>query len=253
MTTHSKTVIGSAVTAASRATTGTISIPSGKGGTLVAVEAQVFGTLETVVNTGGLVELENDAVDWKPFEFYTDKKTCVTLGAVPLTPTRIPCHKNLPANSTVTVYYTPQDDQSQKLSVTIHWIEGAFSGRQTYMKSGIGSAITQITTASAHVSISIPAEKGGRVKAIQAQVWGTLETVVNSGGLVALKNESAAVSWEPTEFYTFGDTAVTSGGVELLPQLIPVDLDLPGNSTVKADYTPQDNQSQKLSLSIIWE
>ncbi len=253
MPSHSKVLTGAAVTSTARASTGTIAIPSGKGGTLVAVEVQVFPTLETVVNGGGLVELENDALDWKPFEFYTQKQTCVTSGAVPLKPLRIKCKKKLPANSTVTVYYTPQDNQSQILTVTLHWIEGDFSGKQTYMKAGIGSAITQVTIAADHVSIAIPAEKGGTLLAVMAQVWGTLETVVNAGGLVALKNESAKVGWEPSQFYTIGETCVTCGGVETEPQLIPKDLDLPGNSTVKADYTPQDNQSQKLSLTLIWE
>ena len=253
MTTHSKTVIGAAVTAASRATTGTITIPSGKGGILVAVEAQVFPVLTTVVNAGGLVELENDSVDWKPFEFYSNKVTCVTSGGAKLIPLRIKCHKPLPANSTVTVYYTPQNALSQKLSITLHWIEGAFSGRQTRSKAGIGDAVTATTAAKDHVSISIPAEKGGTVKAILAQVWGTLETVVCTGGLVALKNESARVSWEPTEFYTQGETCKTCGGVEGEEETVPADLDLPGNSTAKADYTPQDDQSQKLSLTLIYE
>lgn len=255
MASHRKTVVGAAVTNTARASPGTIAVPGGKGGVLTAIEAQVFGTLETVVNSGGLVELENDSVDWKPFEFYTHGATCVTEGGAQLAPHRIPVHKKLPSNSTVTVYYTPQDDQSQKLAITIHW-ETDISYRpseQTYMKSGIGSAITQATIASAHVSITIPAEKGGTVVAIEAQVWGTLETVVNSGGLVALKNESADPSWEPFESYTQSQTCVSAGGATLTPFRIPGKLDLPGNSTVKADYTPQDNQSQKLALTVIWK
>jgi len=254
MATYRKTLIGSAVTSTSRAKTGTITIPGGKGGVLTHVEFQVFGTLETVVNSGGLVELENDAVDWKPFEFYTHGLTCVTAGAAKAKPLRIPVHKKLPANSTVTVWYTPQDDQSQKLAVTIYWDTAlSFKGRQTYAKAGIGSAITQTTKASDHVTIDIPAEKGGIARAFMVQVWGTLETVVNSGGLVQLKNIDADPSWEPFEFYTQSQTCVTSGGVELEPLFVPCALDLPGKSTVQLDYTPQDDQSQKLSLVVIWE
>jgi len=252
MTSFRKTLVGAAVTAATRASPGTITIPGDKGGVLVAIELQVFGTLETVVNSGGLVELENDAVDWKPFQFYTHGLTVVTSGAAKAHPTRIPVHKRLPPNSTVTIHYTPQDDQSQKLAVTLCWeTDINFNeGQQTFAMTGIGDAITQVTVAAKHVTIAIPAEKGGTLRAIQVQVWGTLETVVNSGGLVAITNDSADMT--PFEFYTQSQTCVTCGAVELEPATIPCTKPCPSRSNMYADYTPQDNQSQKLSMTLIW-
>lgn len=252
VTSHRKTKIGAAVTAASRAQTGTIAIEGGKGGIVTAIELTAWGTQETIVNSGGLVELENDAIDWKPFEFYVGGNTCVTEGGGNLDPLRIPVHKKLPANSTVTIWYTPQDNQSQKLSVVLFWETNlSYRGVQTYAKSGIGSAITQVTIAAAHTTIEIPAEKGGAVKAFQVMVWGTLETVVNSGGLVAIDNNTD--SYKPFEFYTNGITVVDAGGANIAPYMMPANLPAKARSIISVDYTPQDNQSQKISVVAIWE
>jgi len=255
MSSHRKTVVGSAVTATTRAQTGTIDIPEGRGGVVTMIEAIAFGTMETVVNSGGKVEIECDGLDWKPFEFFIGGNTCVTEGGSEKKPTVIPVHKWLPAGSTLTVFYTPIDDQSQKLAVTVHW-ETHLSfdpSRETFMKGDLGTAITQTTVDADHNTITIPADKGGTVVAVQVIVWGTLETIVDSGGLVALKNESANPSWQPFEFYTHLNTCVDAGGSEITGQIIPCELDLPARSTVDGDFTPQDNQSQLLSLTVIWE
>lgn len=253
MTSHREVKIGSAVTSATRAEAGTITNAQ-KEGTLTAIELQVFGTEETVVNSGGLVELRNDAIDWEPFEFYTAGLTCVTEGGGQLKPHRIQVHKKFPAGSTVTIYYTPKDNQSQKLAVTLFWeTDVPFSpSEETLAKSGVGSALTQTTAAVDHVTIDIPAEKGGKVVAIQIQIHGTLETIVNSGGQVDLKNKSADPSWEPFSFITQHSTVVDAGGAILEPYWQPCDLDLPAKSKVQCAYTPQDNQSQFLSLVVMW-
>lgn len=255
MPSHSKTVIGSAVTSTSRAQTGTIEIPGGRGGNVVKIEVQVYPTLETIVNSGGLVELENDAVDWKPFKFYTGGRTCVTEGGAQLKPLVLKVKKPLPADSTITVYYTPTDNQSQKLAVTVHWEEGTPKEKpQTYMTTDKGSAITQTTVNDDHAKPKIPAGKGGKVNEIMVVVQATLETIVNSGGLVTFENQSAKPTWGPLEFYTNGVTVVAAGGADIDPHRFDeLDLDGPGNSTILVDYTPQDNQSQFLQVTVVWE
>src|SRR3990170_2387148 len=130
MGSHSKTVISAALTAVTRSAASTITIPgkTGQMNTLVAVEAVAYGTLESaVVGAGGLVELENDSVDWVPFNFYTEYNDAVTStssGAAEIRKTRFKVNQQLPANSTVSCYFTPIDNQSLKFSVTIHWIDG---------------------------------------------------------------------------------------------------------------------------------
>ena len=249
----SDVITGAAVTAVTRAATGTLAIPGGKGGTLKEVVVVVYPTLETIVNAGGLVEIENGSIDWKPFQFYTPYQTCVTAGAAPVIKYNLKVKKKLPAPSTITVYYTPYDNQSQKLTVTFIWEEGSFSGPQTYIMSGIGSALTQVTIASDHVSIAIPQEKGGVIAAIGAIALGTLETIVNSGGLVTVKNKTEDPS--PSSWYVGGATCVASGGVNVPIEFMQYDgkIRAPDNSTFTFDYTPQDNQSQMLAAFIIWE
>lgn len=260
---HSKKVRGSAVTATARASPGTITIPAGKGGTLVAIQAISYGTLETgVLGAGGLVELENDSVDWKPCEFYTDmpqELTATSGGFVYQRTTMIKgLNKALPENSIVTVYFTPYDDQSQELELVIFWIRKGFSGRQTYLKTGKGTAITQVTKQADHVQITIPKQKGGRLKAVFAVGQKIAAVVVGTdpnfaGGTVSLRNESAELNWEPLEFSTGAPSGLVAGAYVMELERMPMDADLPGNSTVDIDYTPANNASQYLLVTLIWE
>lgn len=252
MVTYRDVITGAAVTSASRASPGTYTVPGGKGGVLIGIEVTIFPTAETVVQSGGLIEIENDSVDYKPLEFYVGGVTVVTEGGGNIKPYLFKCHKPFPGNSVLTAYYTPDDDQSQKCMITFIWeTTMTFNpARETYAKSGIGSAITQVTIASAHITISIPKLKGGVMKAIQTVVWGTLETVVNSGGKVTVRNITADPS--PYSFYTNGNTVVDAGGAQVEEKMVPGNLVVPGNSDFLFDYTPQDNQSQKLSAVVIW-
>ena len=61
-----------AITSTSRTEVGTYAVPGGKGGKLIAVLVGYHGTAESAVQQGGLIELENDAEDWLPFEFLLD-------------------------------------------------------------------------------------------------------------------------------------------------------------------------------------
>lgn len=251
---HSKQLTGSAVTSTSRATTGTIKNETGHNAVITAIEALAYPTLETIVNSGGLVEFENSSVDIVPCKFYIGGITCVTAGAAKLKPELIPCHLPFPKNSTITVYYTPQDNQSQKLAIVVHFSTDISynPAKHTYIDSAIGSAVTSATEAVDHVTYDVPAAKGGVLRIIRTIVWGTLETVVNSGGKVAAKNIGAKPSWEPQEWHVVGVTCVTCGGAVLEPHIKPVLLDLPEVSKIQVNYTPQDDQSQKLSMTFIW-
>lgn len=260
---HSKNVRQTAVTSTARASAGTITIPAKKGGTLVAVQAIPYGTMETgVLGAGGLVELENGSIDWIPFEFYTDmpqELTATSGGFVFQKPTWLRnVRKPLPQNSIVTVYFTPYDDQSQQLEINIFWITEAFSGKQTFAKTGKGTAITQVTKAADHVSITIPEFKGGMLKEVLAMGQKIVVVVVGTdpnfaGGTVFLKNQSAILNWEPLEFSTGAPSGLVAGAFMNELERVPQDVDIPGNSTVLADYKPANDASQYLLLTIVWE
>ena len=264
MGSHSATVLSAALTAITRSAASTITIPgkTGQMNTLVAIEAQAFGTLESaVVGAGGLVELENDGIDWIPLNFYTEYNDAVTStssGAAEILTTKFKVNQKLPAGSIVSCYFTPIDNQSLKFSVTIHWIEGGPSGSLTYMKGGKGSAVTAATKASDHITIAVPSGKGGKLKAIWAVPIGIIEVAGSApwgapGGRVQMRNQSADPSWDPTEFYTNSAEVLVAGAAHIYGKLNPVDLDLPGNSSAIADYTPMDDLTQYLSITLIWE
>lgn len=252
--TVSKTGLGTAITQTTIAASNvSISIPAEKGGTLIAVEAESFGILETVVNTGGLVALHNSAEHWEPFEFWTGSQTTVTAGGLVATPTRILCHMALPSNSTVTVDFTPQDNQSQQLAVTLYWIRGAYTGgAQTFAKSGVSAALSA-TSRSVATTVQIPGGHSGTLKALQVINFGTVETVKNSGGKVEVEND--AVDIIPCMFYTPLQTTVgaAGGGLFEQPMLVPKDDPAPENSTYLFYFTPYDDQSQIFGVSVIWE
>jgi len=237
-----------------RTNMGTITIA--EGGVLVAVAVKpVDFVLTTTQTAGGLVELENDAVDWKPFEFPTHgvvELTATSGGGAEVENFVMLCHKKLPSNSTVTVYYTAKDAGNQSLAVTLFWETGmSYKGKQTYSKADVGTEVTSATKDSDHNTVNIPAEKGGTVISFLAKVHGTLEAGVESGGKVEVKND--AEHWEPCEFYTHGATCVVSGAVQVKVQIIPMNLVCPPRSKVDTDYTPYDDQSQAVTFAVVWE
>lgn len=254
MTSQRKSLVGSAVTSTSRATTGTITIEGGKGGVLTAVEFQVFGVQTTVVDLGGKVELENGSIDWKPFEFYTNMLSAVDAGGAEGKVLRIPVHKKLPANSTVTVYYTPHNAASQKLAVCLHWETHLHfnPNEETFAQSHLGTAANCSGGVDPHNTITIAAEKGGTCRAVIVGVCGAVTTVKDTGGKVELKNPSADPSWEPFHIITHTYTCITEGGVEKEQQIVPCELDLPSMSVVTSKYTAQHTVNSNLSLVLLW-
>lgn len=264
MVSHSITGISSALTAVTESAATTIAITGKKGEMyrVTRISAQSFGTHETgVVGAGGLVKLRNDAVDWNPLDFYTGYNTPVTAtssGFAENKETAFNVNLPLPAGSNITATFTPYDNQSQKFSVTIEYETVPFSGKQTRMISGKGSAVTAATKASDHISISVPSAKGGHVYALAAIGIGITEVAGSApysppAGLVQFKNQSATPSWEPTDFYTDGIDALVAGAARVDPKVKKVDLDLPDNSTVKVDVTPNDDLSVYFAATVIYE
>ncbi len=120
-----------------------------------------------------------------------------------------------------------------------------------HSKSGQGAGIAVVTNTANHVTITIPAGKGGRLIGVELQTETVDETVVCGGGLVRLHNTSA--DWDPFYFLAPMSGVVTAGGAEKKPIRYAVEKELPGNSTVYADYYPYDNQTQHLCVTLIWE
>lgn len=255
MAIHKDTILAASVTSTTKAEAGTLSIPSGKGGVLISVEAVIFPVAETVVNSGGLVTLTNGSLDWVPFEFLTKTVSSKTLGGANLSKTQIMCRKVLPADSIITASYTPFDDQAQVLALTFTWDDKlSVSGKQTFSLGSLGTAITQATIKKDHNTIKIPVGKEGKIDRMQTLVLGSLETVLSSGGKVDLFNNASDPSILPLSFYVGGATLVGTGGFEQQPTMEEgLDLDAKGNSTFTADYTPQDDQSQLLAIVLFWE
>jgi hypothetical protein len=120
-------------------------------------------------------------------------------------------------------------------------------------KTGIdAAAINSIVWNNAVITISIPAGKGGTLRAVEFVAEGVRETVVTGGGVVRLRNSSA--DWEPFYFLTAAETAVTEGGDSQVPVAsYVVEKELPGNSDVYVDFRPWDNQDMILCATLIWE
>jgi hypothetical protein len=246
----------SEVSALARASAGTIKVPKGHNGRLKEVRITSFGTLETVVCAGGLVEIENDAIKIQ-FSAVIGGKTAVTEGGGDENRPEI-FKVDMPQkqNSTYTVYFTPYDDQGQGLQVELTWVVGASTDptRANYVMADMvlkASAITQITVAEEHNTISVPEGKGGRLLEVQVICFPTLETVVLAGGKVVLDSE--ADNWKPFEMIIGGAGAVgASGGADIHAHKRAVNKELSGNSDVTSDFTPYDNQSQSLGLTLLW-
>lgn len=240
-----------------------IDIPAGKGGIVRGFEFNVLGTLETVVDDGGEVILTNSSSDWTPFQIAIGTKSGVNTAGVSLLPIMVPATKMLPGNSSVTVSYQPYDDQSQALSIRIFWElappEAMFDEFETF-SAGLfplkSEAVTSksraaVAQAARNNQISIPGDKGGRLKFVSLLTWPTAETVVNSGGIVELIND--AIDITPAFFITGLNSVITDGGVNMRPSFVPFPGNVMANSNYNAFYTPYDDQSQTVSVYLMWE
>ena len=235
-----------------RAAVGTLKVPLG--GVIDYIEVQNFSTMATTVRTGGLVEIENDNMDWKPFQFYTQEQVLLATGGTETKPMRLYVKKYLPNDSTITVYFTANNAAVSYISVTFHWkLGGGSKGmKQTYMTTMRGTAAAgTLNTWRTEGTITIPATKGGTAKLCLAMGYGTITDVVTEGGKVRLTNNSA--DWVPTEFVTPGITGLTQISGESFPNGLIMDHPLPGSSVVTIEFAPIDTQSQTISVTLIWE
>jgi hypothetical protein len=110
------------VAAVTRASPGYYDIPGGKGGRLFALYHLNWGTLTTAVNSGGLVEVENNAYDMTPAHFYTSNISTVgASGGATAYPDKIPWDGPCPQNSRFTTYFTPNNALEQTMSTLFAW------------------------------------------------------------------------------------------------------------------------------------
>ena len=258
--THSQVMyvlFSAVVSALARAKTGTIKVPAGLDGRLKEIRATCVGTIETVVNGGGLVEIENDSVKGMECSFVLGGQTAVTEGGYSDRGEQLlKVDYPLVGGSTFTIYYTPYDDQDQVLEIELTYEKNGKPDpkRPNHVKADMvlkASAISQITVDEAHNTIDIPKDHGGILQATEVVVFPTLETVVTAGGKVVIHNTVDA--WKPFEQFCGGLTALgASGGGQIRPNRRITNKILSGNSTVTLDYTPLDNQSQSLGLTLFW-
>ncbi len=118
-------------------------------------------------------------------------------------------------------------------------------------KSGIGTARTGVIWYANDIEITIPAGKGGTLKAIELALETVWTSAVNAGGLVKLHNSSA--DWDPLYLLTPQPCSLTAGGGYCAPMIYPVEKELPGNSSVYVDYEPYNAASSQLRVTLIWE
>jgi len=245
-----------AVTALTRASPGVITIPAGHSGRLKRIMTTVWPTLETVVDAGGLVEIENDAVKGTQISYVTPNLTAVTAGGGDILTYVINCDIPLIGPSTYTVWYTPYDNQSQSLSVNLEWETGGRTdvGRPNFIKASCPlktAAVTALTVAEAHNTIAIPSGKGGRLLRVEFSPYGTGETVVNSGGACELI--SSVDDWKPFRFIVPGATVVgAAGGGYITNKAFDVNKAISGNASITNNLTPYDDQSQTMGLTLFW-
>ncbi len=250
--------IGEILSAIDRIEVGVIEVPEGLDGRVRKIRATAFGTLETVVVGGGKVEIENDAIGGMVCKFAIGGGLAVTEGGGHENPAhKIPCDYPLIGGSTFVIYYTPYDDQDQTLQIELEYERDGEPDetRPNYIDCDVclkASAISQVTVKEDHNQIKIPKLRGGILLGLEIICFPTGETVVNAGGKAIIEN--TVKSWKPFEFIVGGLTVVgASGGGQIKPQRRGnLNKELPGNSRVDLDYTPYDNQSQSLALTLLW-
>ena len=249
-----------------------IDIPAGKGGVLRRVEVQLCPVRTTIVNSGGLLRLRNSSADWDPFYFVSMIDTVVTEGGdIQGAPIVYEVSKELPGNSTVYSDYIPYSAETQHIKLTLVWELGAklspapvganetgvglIMGQNCETFSGyihpLKAAAVAATTRASPGNYQVPGGKGGRLVYLVDQVWPTVATVVNSGGLRELFNDSYQM--DPCQKYTQYHTVTgASGGGVGRPTITPWDGPCPANSTFTSYYTPTNAQSQSLSTLMFW-
>jgi len=241
---------------AGRGAVANVNIPgmAGKMYTLIGVEVTIKSVLTTLVPTGGLIEINNDAIDWLPFQLITNTSSAAGANAgASQSPCFYPVNKPLPAGSNIQVFYTAQNAATDWASVTFFYSTKPYSGAQTFINTAYGTSRTTVATFQTDGTVNIPANKGGNVIGFLAQCYGDVVTILSTGGNIAVHNAAANPSWEPTEFVVGSTTSIGTGGSEL--QLLKVDArgDAPGNSSFTFDVTTISTNAQIFGYGVVWE
>jgi hypothetical protein len=242
---------------------GLLNIPgtAGKFYTLIGIIINNKSTLTTVVPTGGLLEVFNDAIDWVPLQLLFNSSTMLgAAGGVSQSPTFIPVNKPLPAGSNIYCYYTAQNAATDWLNASFVYStkpyfqpNGAPYAPQTFVAYAYGTSRTSVATFASDGSIAIPANKGGNLVGFLFQIYGQVVTILSIGGTIVAHNAAANTAYEPSEFCVGSVTDIASGGGEL--QIMKVDFagDCPGNSTFTFDFTTISTNTQQMGYCVIWE
>lgn len=242
---------------------GLLNIPgiAGKFYTLIGIIVTPKSTLTTVVPTGGLLEVFNDAIDWVPMQILFNSSMILgAAGGLAQTPTFIPVNKPLPAGSNIYAYYTSQNAATDWLDVSFVWStkpyfdpQGKPYGPQTFIAYAYGTSRSSVATFAADGSVAIPANKGGNLIGFLFQCYAQPTTIISSGGAIIVHNAAANTAYEPTEFCVGSITCIASGGAELPVMKVDYAGDAPGNSTFTFDFTTISVDTQQMGYCVVWE
>lgn len=227
-------------------------VPQGQTWTCIGALVTVRPTLTTVVNSGGLVEFECAGQSWQPCEYPTNLMTAVGANAGSrVEPLFIPLWKPVPTNGIIRAYYTALNAATDSVEITFYVAEKGFSGQQSYAEYNVGTAITQTTIAANHVASTPSTSINATIVGFLCQVRGTIETVVNSGGMVVVKS-SQCPDIDRFQWTTRGCTSIGTGGSFADVQAVPCYGVYKAAQPVNFDYQPLDNQSQSLAISVVY-
>jgi len=228
-------------------------VPTGQTWTAIGALVTVRNTLTTTVNGGGLVELTCDGVNWTPCDFYTNNQTALTstsTGGLQAMPLFIPLWKPVPSNSIARAYYTADNAATDELTITLYVSEKPFNGKQTYIKTSKGTAVTQITISSNHVTMTPSPTLNGTIQGFLSQGFPALETIVTSGGIIVCK--APDLQCDQFQWNTNGVTCIGAGAINLEVQKIVCYAPYKANAAVNFDFLPTDNQSQYMKVSTVF-
>lgn len=268
--THSLTMMNTKADHSARAQVGSsLNIPgmAGKIYTLTHVAITVRGRVSGACPIGGKVELECDALDWKPFEVPTN---CLVApagsasGCAPVSSLIVPCNKPLPQGSNVAIYYTAVSAATDLVEVTIFWSTAPYGGPQTFAKTQVlasASAAQVSTAATAYadvLTVAIPANKGGYMVGYMIQDFVASSAVdMSAGGKIKIKNDSCDPTIDPTEL-PFASVEVQSvalpGATEIEVQKYDANAYVPGNSYFNGTVTLRETSGcNQVALCVVWE
>lgn len=237
-----------------RAAVGTAyTVPAGYGGHIYKVEAIAYTEAQdTAVPNGGLIELENGSVDWKPFKFYLNSQQLLTTTGAEYRKVHIDCDLPLPENSVVTAYYTALNAATDVVMIQCYYEVGRGVTAQTFMDIANSSALTNAYTTSAKACTftAVPSTKGGKLKKVFTLWRGTPETALSEGGLAEFY--SNAWTGPYIQVISSSMTGKTTMSGEHLWEGNECDVDLGDNAIMYVDATPVDNQSTVLYAGIMW-